>query len=112
MAGLQRDCPPSKGRGGRPILSVRTDAATPENSSQLASNEPVHDSAPLTDLQRFEARLWEERNAWSIRQHMLGRSSEKRLSKSNASRALAAALKGLARSEGNALARYKQGNVS
>lgn len=110
MSRLERDCPPDKGRGGRPILSIRTDAAAPSNCSKLAGDEQDDISPHLTDLQRFEARLWDERNAWSIRQHMLGLAGDKRLTKLTASRALAAAMKALTRSEGNALARYNQGD--
>lgn len=108
MALLERACPPSEGRRGRPTLSLKRNATAPDNSARLGSDELLEHSGNPTDLQRFEARLWADRNAWSIRQHALGLAGDKRLSKSDAARALAAAIKTLPRSEGNALAKYRR----
>ncbi len=110
MERLERDCPPCKGRGGRPVLSLKN-ATAPQNCSKLAGDEQSDDSENLTDLQRFEARLWDERNAWSIRQHRDGLASQTRLSKAGAARALAAALRRIPRSEGNVLARQHRENL-
>ncbi|MXO72382.1 hypothetical protein [Alteraurantiacibacter buctensis] len=93
-----------KGRRDRAILFPK-DRRPPENS-QRGSIECQQHSETGSDLQRFEAALWQARNLWSIEQHRNGLADGRRLSRDAADRALRA---GLAALEGNSLAKYRRG---
>lgn len=91
-----------KGLKGRLSLKDRQ----PSNRSPFPNIEQETDSLSLTELQRFEAALWQARNLWSIEQHRNGLADGRRLSRDAADRALRA---GLAALEGNSLAKYRRG---
>ena len=53
------------GRKARPILTLQRIGRALQNSSQVATNEPVQHST-IDPAAQFAARLWRERITWSI----------------------------------------------
>lgn len=82
----------------RPILSLRDGSNGSSVNALLGGEQSTHSESeakkqrPLTEAERFEAMLWAERNAWSVRQNSLGLSGGRRIGKREAERKLGEAL--------------------
>lgn len=88
-----------KGRGGRPILSLKSVEQAPEKNAQLGGIEQENHSEILDAIQAFEAMLCRSRSDWSIRQAKRGLFSSRKLDPADADRALKRALAGIGGAE-------------
>lgn len=91
-----------KGRGGRPVLGLTKAEQPPVNSSKLAGGEREEHSGNLSEVQRFEAALWDARNRWDIARRTNGL-PHGQLSRAGAEKAFNRLC-----GTGNALAQYRR----
>lgn len=83
------------GRGGRPILSLKSVEPAPESRSQLPGIEQVEDGGFASELQRWTAALWDARNRWDIARRGGGLFGAGRVTRDQAPAMLAKALRAL-----------------